>query len=50
MGTLQLTAALFVAVGAAFAFTGESHAVAIVLLVIGLLAAMLLLQEEQWQA
>ncbi len=50
MGTLRLTAALFVVVGAAFAFTGESPVVAVVLLVIGLLAAMLLLQEEQLQA
>jgi hypothetical protein len=50
MGKLRLTAALFVAIGTAFAFTGESHVVAIVLLVIGLLAAMLLLQEEPLQS
>ena len=49
-GTLHLTAAVFVAVGAAFASTGSSRAVAVVLLIVGLLAAMLLLQEEQWQA
>jgi hypothetical protein len=50
MGTLRLTAVLFVAVGAAFAFMGSGRAVAVVLLIVGLLAALLLLQDEQWQA
>jgi hypothetical protein len=50
MGKLHLTAVLFVAVGAAFAFMGSGRAVAIVLLVVGLLAAMLLLQEEPLQS
>ena len=45
MGKLRLAAVLFVAVGATFAVTGSGHAVAVVLLAIGLLAAMLLLRN-----